>query len=331
MKIQSLEIIPFQMQLTTGQLREGIYIQMQDEFGNIGWGETAPLPKWSSDTLSECKQQLHEKIQEVTQIEWSKENWITRLAGLKLLPALTFGIESAVLSILDPLPKHHIKASALLMGTPEKILEQAQARQQEGYLSAKLKVSNLSTNDAAFVINHLKDKFRLRIDVNRAWKTHESLEFFKQYPLDTFDYVEEPFANPHDLHLFPHPLAVDESYPSDLSLEQLCQLPTLKAMIYKPTIQGGLIGCLPLNEWAQRGITVVLSSCFESDLGLAHVASLAKRLALAAPVGIGTYHFQNEHIIDPPLHFEGSNVTLESYQARSLRLASPTCAHNVLA
>lgn len=190
------------------------------------------------------------------------------------------------------------------MGSPAEIFEQAALRHKEGYTSAKLKVCNLSFEEASQIIHQLKDLFRLRIDVNRAWKTEESLRFFAQFPLDTFDYVEEPFQNPNDLAQFPHPLAIDESFPQDLSLQQLESLPTLKALIYKPTIQGGLLGALSLNEWAnKRGIALVLSSSFESDLGLAHVASIAKRLALVAPVGIGTYHYLKDHLCAEPLRF----------------------------
>lgn len=142
------------------------------------------------------------------------------------------------------------------MGSPQEILHQAALREQEGFISAKLKVSNHSFQEAANLIYQLKDRFRLRIDVNRAWKTDCSLKFFAQFPLDTFDYVEEPFKNPADLALFPHPLAIDESFPSDLSLKQLESLPTLKALIYKPTIQGGISGCLPVHKWAkQKGVS----------------------------------------------------------------------------
>ncbi len=162
----------------------------------------------------------------------------------------------------------------------------------------------------------------MRIHVNRACETSHTLRFFAQFPLETFDYVEEPFQNPNDLAQFPHPLAVDESFPQDLSLEQLESLPTLKALIYKPTIQGGMLHCLPLCAWAaKRGVEVVLSSSFESDLGLAHVALIAHRLSLKAPVGIGTYYFLNEHICAQPLRFSHSLVHIPKQFAPKTELA----------
>lgn len=97
---------------------------------------------------------------------------------------------------------------------------------------------------------------------------------------------------------------MDESFPQDLTLEELEVLPMLKALIYKPTMQGGMARCLPLYEWAEkRGVAIVLSSSFESDVGLAHIASMAKRLSLKEPIGIGTSHFLGQFLRDPPLGF----------------------------
>lgn len=309
MKIQTFRLNPYEILLTNGQARPGILIQLTDEEGNIGWGEIAPLPKWSRETLEDSLKQLNHKQEEICKIHWTAHNCFPELAQLQLLPAVTFGLESALLSILMPLSKFSVPASALLMGTPKEIQGQAKLRHEEGYTSAKLKVSNLKFEEAAHLIHQLKDQFRLRIDVNRAWSTSDSLRFFSQFPLDTFDYVEEPFQNPRDLDQFPHPLAVDESFPQDLSLEDLERLPTLKALIYKPTIQGGMLGCMPLHEWAtKRGVSLVLSSSLESDLGLAHVASIAHRLSITAPTGIGTYHHLNDYVCEMPMRFVRSIV-----------------------
>lgn len=309
MKIQTLSLYSYQILLTNGQTRSGILLNITDEKGNNGWGDIAPLPKWSKETLGDSLQQLNRKQGEILKVNWAAGTCLKELAKLELLPAVSFGLESALFSILIPLSELTVSTSALLMGSPEEIFEQAKLRYAEGYTSAKLKVSNLNFEEAACVINELKDTFRLRIDVNRAWNTPDSLLFFSQFPLDTFDYVEEPFQNPNDLAQFSHPLAVDESFPQDLSLAQLESFPTLKALIYKPTIQGGMLECLPLHEWTvKRGISLVLSSSFESDLGLAQVASLAHRLSLSAPVGIGTYHHLSDYVCSIPLLLSRSVV-----------------------
>jgi len=318
MKIQNIEKILYDIPLITGQIRSGIWINLIDANERNGWGEIAPLPKWSDETLEEAMAQLDERMDQILEIEWTPSNCLKKLSDLDLLPSVSFGLESALLSLLAPIPVFKIPVSALLMGSPEEILKQAALRRKEGFTSAKLKVSNLNFDDAASVIHHLKNTFRLRIDVNRQWPTDKSLNFFAQFPLNTFDYVEEPFQNPKDLVMFPHPLAVDESFPSDLSLKELEAFPTLKALIYKPTMQGGLQACIPLVEWCKkRGVEFVLSSSFESDLGLAHVASLAQRLSLTSPVGIGTYHFFANPSSASPLKFINGHALISPYSKRN--------------
>lgn len=297
MKIQIVSTHPYETTLIGGGLRSGLFLYIADERGLEGWGEVAPLPKWSRETLEECLEQFHRKREAIVSIDWTTENLLQELSKLSLLPALSFGVESALLSLLAPLPEHSIPTSALLMGSPQAILDQATLRKNEGYTSAKLKVGHLTFEEAASLIHQLKETFRLRIDVNRAWTTLDSLHFFSQFALDAFDYVEEPFQNPHDLALFAHPLAVDESFPQELSLTQLESLPMLKALIYKPTIQGGMLGCLQVQAWARKNdLQLVLSSSFESDIGLSHITSMAHRLSLSSPIGIGTYHCLTDHV-----------------------------------
>lgn len=276
-----------------------------------GWGEIAPLPGRSLETLEDCLEKIRKQEATILSFDWTTLNVLEKIPTLDLPPAASFGLESALLAITDPLGPYQVEASALFMGSLADILKQAKERELEGFKSAKLKVNQLTFKEAALAVYELKDRFYLRIDVNRAWTTQDSLHFFSQFPLDTFDYVEEPFQDPRDLAHFTHPLGVDESFPNDLSLRDLESLPTLKALVYKPTIQGGLAYLKPLHEWTQnRNLDLVLSSSFESDLGLAQIASLARRLDLKRPLGIGTYHYLQKKHATPPLSWEGPNFLI---------------------
>lgn len=326
MKLKNLSLHPYESLLTNGMQRKGFLIHVEDLKGKSGWGEAAPLPPWSRETVEETGLQLRQFQKELLNIDWSQDNFEETLKALQLVPSAAFGLESAILSILDPLPAHTVPASALLMGSVSEILLQAEAREREGYTYAKLKVGNLSFKEAEELIHALKGRFRLRIDVNRAWPTQDSIDFFRRFPLGTFDYVEEPFdietaisrlKHPLDLSLFTHPLAIDESFPDIFDLRKLESLPTLKALIYKPTIQGGITSCVPLCEWAaKRGIQLVLSSCFESEIGILGIVSMAHRLKLSAPIGIGTHAFLN-------LEVEGVNLPSSTGVSR---LNNPICS-----
>jgi O-succinylbenzoate synthase len=308
-KIEKIALHHYQIPLISKSLREGILIEIWDEKERAGWGDIAPLPNWSKENLRDVLGQLDHIKDQLFECDWTAEKYQKEIAQLAIYPSLAFGVESALSSLLDPLPPFSFPASALLMGTKEEILAQAKMRHQEGFTTAKVKVNNLSFSDASSLLSELKDVFRLRVDVNRAWDVKESLHFFSQFAYDAFDYVEEPCRNPKDLVHFSHPVAVDESFPSNFSLEELMLLTTLKALIFKPTMQGGFFVCRQIQEWANRqGIDVVLSSSFESDVGLAHVVAMAQRLGLKAAVGIGTYHHLSTHLCREPLNFSQAQV-----------------------
>lgn len=312
MKIASFSFYTYQIPYELEQIRSGLVVHLSAENGKIGWGEIAPLPNWSKETLSEAIVELKNIEKKCLKIEWTAGNISEKLGELSLHPSIHFGLESALFFIFNPIPPCRIPAAALLKGTLKQILEQASLRYSEGYSTAKLKVSNLSFEEAENAILNLKERFRLRIDVNRAWKAKDSIAFFSKFPINTFDYIEEPFFDLKYLNDFSHPIAIDESYPSYLSIKELEQISNLKALIYKPTIQGGLSVIRPLLKWCQkRTISLILSSSFESDLGLYQIATLAARLSLSSlPLGIGTYFHMKEQLMEHPLNFFGPYVNI---------------------
>jgi len=294
MILHTVDFFSYNIPFSNRENRRGIWIQIVDSNNNAGWGEIAPLPGWSRETLEEAISQLKQVKEQLLNRSWTKENCFEQILQLDLFPSVAFGVESALLSLLDPISDSSIVTSGLVMGSFAEMLEQIQRREEEGYQTLKVKIGSLSYNEAESLINRLIGKFTIRIDVNRAWKTEDSLSFFSQFNKDTFEYVEEPFKDPKDLKNFLLPLAVDESFPKDLSLEELEGLSSLKALIYKPTLQGGMAYCLPLYKWAcRRGIDIVISSSFENTLGLYAAFSLSDRLSLKRMPGLGTHFFLN--------------------------------------
>lgn len=268
--------------------RSFIQVFIETKEKRIGVGEIAPLAGWSCESLQDAYGQLNLFSSTLCAIDWKDP--VEQLASFSLFPSVRFGLESALYNALDPCFKiKPYRTARLLMGSFEEILRRAKIAEEEKCSLVKVKFKGLVFDEAKRLIDTLHPKFRLRIDVNRSWKTQEALEFFSNYPLDHFDYIEEPFDNPKDLALFSHPLAVDESFPSDVTLFDLEKISCLKALIYKPTLQGGYLHCLPLIDWCQKkGVDLILSSSFENKRGLLEIAKMAQRLSLKAPLGIGT-------------------------------------------
>lgn len=286
MKKISLSFIPYEAPYLFGKIRRGSLIKAVSEDGAFSLGEIAPLPGWSKDSLQEALSSIKKQQAFIESCHWSFDTVFSQLQKLELTPSALFGLETALLGLLDPISYEELEESALFMGSYKEVLLQAE---KSACKSAKVKVSTFSPLEIKSLVKELSPRFCLRLDANRAFTKKEAIERFSA--LEGIDYVEEPLKEP-GLSVLPFPIAIDESYPSYISLEELKRLPNLKAIVYKPTILGGITNCKPLLFFAKEsGVKIVLSSCFETSIGQKGIKSMAKRLNLSSPLGMGTKDF----------------------------------------
>lgn len=278
---------------TFSDKREGLILQTTFADGSYGWGEIAPLPERSKETLTQAKEQLLQALQ-------------GKLCAPPF-PSVAFGLECA-LTPYKP-PRARFPLWALLAGTPDAIKEKASRAAQEGFRAIKVKVSNLSPSDAEQVIRPLIGKFQLRIDVNRAWNFDQAVEFFSQFPKSAIACVEEPTHDLDRLHDFPFPFALDESLP-EIPFSKIAAFPHLTTLIIKPTITGGSYA---LKIIEQLGKQIIFTGAFESGIGTAQIAMLAHHLNIMEnPLGLDTYRFLKEDILQSPLDFSYGTLQLPS-------------------
>lgn len=240
MKIKQLQLIPYDILYSHGYRRQGALIKLESEMAEVGVGDLAPLKERSRESLAQALNQFEEYEAIFTSIEWDKSDFLNQLAMLPLLPSLSFAMESALFSILAPSFEGSLEVAAMLMGpSVDEIVKIALGAKKEGFGTAKLKISNLRRDEAFTVIHELKSLFKLRIDANSRWRLSDSISFFSQFPSDLFDYIEDPVESIEDLINFPFPIAVEEPLSKGISLALIEKIPTLKAITYKPTVQGG--------------------------------------------------------------------------------------------
>lgn len=129
----------------------------------------------------------------------------------------------------------------------------------------------------------------LRLDANRAWELSEYFEFEHQLGdhASSIEFIEEPVKNGAKLHELLQRrdgkktrgklrIALDESL-DDQSLDTVRALATYcTALVVKPAVVGGLTKISQLvNIAAKSGCTVIISSVFDSGVGLAWSALIA--------------------------------------------------------
>lgn len=255
---KDLKLYSYQLPVLTQRwpTREGFLLQREDR-----WGEIAPLPGFSRETLADALAEI-------------KALWpdLSRAT----LPSVRFGFAS----LQKPLRSIRLPLAAL---SP-----------RPGFTTLKLKVGHLSVSEAVSLVQTYKSHYRLRIDCNRAWNLEQALTFATHFQPTDFAHLEEPLHTFDELMQFSEithfPLAIDES----LLDSPWQKLPSLKAVVVKPTI----VGAIPLLP---PHVDLILSSAYESGLGLLHIARLSHEHQLSHPIGLDTYTALKEDLLTTPI------------------------------
>lgn len=256
-------------------LRKGILVHLYSSDGRKTVTEASPLPGYSKETFELALSQLRQLKRKLLSTWWTKGSLHT-LSTFGLYPSVHFAIESALNDLLHPLVSNEvpIQKYGLLFGSAEEILSRAEEISAEGQSHAKIKLGHFSPEAAHKIVKQLQDRFLLRVDLNKKWPFADTLAFCAHYPKDYFYYIEEPCSNVNDALRLEIPFALDESLLNLKSLAPFLQSIYLKALILKPTL------IYPLHSYLHLGPEIVMSSSFESSLGIAQIKRLIVRLGL---------------------------------------------------
>jgi len=281
--------------------RASCIITLEGDQGSRGQGEAAPLPGFSPDSLDECEQALRAlDASGIPHRVEPSQDLIGELgrASVRIpsqLPAARAALEGALLDLwsrnaglpawqmlalsLPTVTKPGARAlAALLSGDPEHALTQALAARSRGVTCFKFKIGRPGARARELAaVQALRAELgplaRLRLDANQALSVADAREFLPRFAACDLEFIEEPcppaeLARLTDLAL---PWALDESLARGAR-------PRVgdRAVIVKPTLQGGVTGCVALAEATRAvGAELILSHAFEGPLGLGLSAALA--------------------------------------------------------
>jgi o-succinylbenzoate synthase len=339
MKLAGFDLFRFSVPLrgplvlggTALQRRDGLLLRLSGDNGAEGWGESAPLPGFSEESLHQAIVQMRRLAgsligREVTEDWTHRDGTFNReLARISLAPSVRFGLELAVWNLRatssgKSLPwllagKPRVPVNGLLSGSWDGVLEEAQRMKNAGYEAAKLKVgTRIVAEDVRLVrrlIEEMGNTISLRLDANRAWDYEQAAEFLGGAP--RFEYLEEPLADPALLPQFVGefgaPVALDESLVG-MEPEVLEEHRYARAVVLKPTLLGGICNTLRMAERAlSLGMTPVVSSAYESGVGTAALVALAAGIGEhPVPAGLDTYRALADDVLDTPLGLPAPSV-----------------------
>lgn len=286
MDVISWSIFRFQLTKKDLSIRSSHLVCWESSTHQKTWAEISPLPGRSLETLDDALLQL------ISVLQGKRPSY--------LFPSVSFALTTGLKQLYFP----PIPICAFLSGSKEEIYAQAFLAKQKGFSSAKIKISQLSLNDAFDVLETLRKVFFLRVDANQSLGFKDAMNFFRQFPTDAFDFIEEPTWEIHRLASFPHPFGLDETIERkpDFIFEHLVNC---KAVIVKPMIQGISAIKNLIKRLKKRKVKLIFSSSYESGLGLMQIASLATQMTKELlvkelyPLGLDTQSLFIEDILTP--------------------------------
>jgi len=289
--IVNCRIYKFETSLLTNDSKKISFLFcLEKDSGESSWGEVSPLEGYSVETLDEAYLSLKKETDKIIgkTVDRSLDSL---LSNDELAASVSFGLFGALIGF-TPSENLSYPLSGLLFGSYEEILSQLSLIREQGFTHVKLKTSKLTVDQAKKIVDLLHTRVKLRIDVNAAWSKTQILEFLDSYPEDHFDYIEDPYPLEESLKNFAYPIGLDEILRKSFS-EELFSLPKIKALVLKPTLMGvGPKMQKLLALGIEKGLTISLSSSFETGIGLSKIARLADFFKIPLhPMGLDTSRF----------------------------------------
>lgn len=333
MRIASITGFRYRLPLTaplvvgsrTIDARDGLLVRVEETEGGTGWGDVAPLPGFSVESVEDARHALRSVAPSL--VGASASAALDELAAWDGPPSVRCGVEMALFDVqaraagttlpyaLSTTPRSVVAFNALVT-EEEGLAAKTKQLRAAGYRAIKLKVGRRTVDeDVARVraVHAQRGDMALRLDANRAWSFESARRFADAVPAGAVDYIEEPLADPDGLPRFAAetgmPVALDETIqagaaPGDHSYAA--------AVILKPTLVGGMQATQRQAEEALRvGVQPVLSASFESGVGLRGLVALAAGLGTNdVPVGLDTYGRLRTDVLQPRLPLAGPAVTV---------------------
>jgi O-succinylbenzoate synthase len=319
-----------------GTHREIGVVIIRDATGAPYYGEIAPLPGFSVETVDDALTELDSIAFSIPPLEGVSlalpPVWTLLLRGVHC-PSLRCGLEGVILDYLashgaltNALGKHpQVECNGLIVvGEEDDTHREIMRRTELGFRTLKIKISPQSVESTIRAVRRcdLSPPTRLRFDANRSFTPSEWAELANELTNLPVEYVEEPVTTPGSLSAIiargTIPIAIDETTRDTAPDEWLRW--GVRAVVLKPSINGGLLSLLPLISLIERnGSYVTLSSSFESGVGLRSIALLATLVDKRGAIGVDTASFLRQDLMEPS--FPRATPSLEMRELLRMRWA----------
>ncbi|WP_312585511.1 o-succinylbenzoate synthase [Atlantibacter sp.] len=275
--------------------RDGLLVRL-DANGQQGWGEIAPLPGFSNESLEDATDAA---------LAWLNVWRQGDDTALPTLPSVAFGLSCAQAELTGALPAPaDYRVAPLCSGDPDELFALLSA--MPGEKVAKIKVGLYEAVRDGMVVNLLLEAIpdlSLRLDANRGWTPLKAQQFAKYVNPDyrsRIAFLEEPCQTRAQSREFAAQTGIAIAWDESLREADFVMQaePGLSAVVIKPTLTGSLERVREQVTAAhEQGLTAVISSSIESSLGLTQLARIAAWLTPATVPGLDTLSLMQAQLV----------------------------------
>ncbi|MCY3850697.1 MAG: o-succinylbenzoate synthase [Acidimicrobiaceae bacterium] len=322
--------------------REGVLFSISDGV-DVGWGEAAPLPGWSQESLTDSRRTLDSVAPRLAQLDSLGDlrlaailaeleaqpharaalagavfDLSSRRQGVSLAGFLRSRFSSASHASGSPLSRSVLLNGLISHGDPAKVGAAAAALVAEGVSAVKLKVAAAGPQtDVARVSaarSAIGDDIELRLDANGGWDVETAISTLREMAGCNVAFCEEPTSGIDGIAAVGAagvvPVAVDESAATPDDIVAALKTNMIRVVIVKPQALGGsdlAMSAIALAE--DFGATAVVTSMIDSAVGVAHAAHVAAASLPGQVHGLATSDMLNEDV-GPRLGIESGKLIL---------------------
>ena len=279
--------LPFKLAVRTAHgawaEREGVWVRMEDERGNVGFGEAAPIPWFGTESVDDVEEACHalgeivddDKIAQVPQrLPCLRNALASAMAQLESAREAADGSETSTASTDEPA---YLQIAALLPGG-RAVLDALPTKAEAGFRVFKWKVGVGEVADELSLLDDvcsgLPEGSKLRLDANGAWDRRRAEQWLERCAERPVEFIEQPVASDargaEDLLLglandYPTPVGLDESLVGEGDVARWLELGWPGIFIVKTALLGDAREVL--DRLSRAKARVVFSSALETAIG----------------------------------------------------------------
>lgn len=302
--------------------RRGTLVAVEGPKGQMGIGETTPLPGWT-EPVKESRRALREVATQSPQEalrELSEQPAARHGVSLSLLDASARAAEQSLAAYLagDEKTAEDVPVNATIgLGSPDAAAREAKQAAESGFETVKLKVGGGAlTEDVARVRaidEAVDDDISVRVDANGAWKPSTAEKAVEAFASLDVEYVEQPVPGEQlralaDLRNRGVDIAADEAL-AHHEAEEILGGSAADVLVLKPMALGGIDNARKTAiSAAAEGIETVVTTTIDAVIARTAAVHLAASIPNVRACGFATASMLAEDLGTDPAPVEDGVV-----------------------